>query len=251
MRLCLGYYARGGFSGWTRKEQDIEPLSVEITDTGRWRMRHTNKLDVVCQSLFPKPIRFREVWKQVCDAGMQSTIYCAVCYGIGCQKWRYVLAHRVFWMLVLAQPLLQYSRCTSVCIPSCLRSSLYVIRGHGTARIRASDLTRPPLSTNAQHLPRGVLQASGDKALYIWRPVPPSSAFVAMGMVVTTTEEPPPQDSISCVPRRWVVESTFKPTKVTTNRALAKWGACIGVLVRFVSVVVPRGCGLLRAVNES
>ena len=60
-----------------------------------------------------------------------------------------------------------------------------------------------------------------------------------MGMVVTTTEEPPPQDSISCVPRRWVVESTFKPTKVTTNRALAKWGACIGVLVRFVSVVVP------------
>lgn len=65
MRLCLGYYARGGFSGWTRKEQDIEPLSVEITDTGRWRMRHGDKLDAVCQSLFPKPIRFREVWKQV------------------------------------------------------------------------------------------------------------------------------------------------------------------------------------------
>lgn len=60
-----------------------------------------------------------------------------------------------------------------------------------------------------------MLQASGDKALYIWRPVPPSSAFVAMGMVVTTTEEPPPQESISCVPRRWVVESTFKPIKVT------------------------------------
>lgn len=66
MRLCLGYYARGGFSGWTRKEQDIEPQSVEITDTGRWRLRHGNKLDVVCQSLFPRPIRFREVWKQVC-----------------------------------------------------------------------------------------------------------------------------------------------------------------------------------------
>lgn len=63
----------------------------------------------------------------------------------------------------------------------------------------------------------GVVQASGDKALYVWRPVPPSSAFVAMGMVVTTTEEPPPQDSISCVPRRWVVESTFKPIKVTKH----------------------------------
>ena len=65
-----------------------------------------------------------------------------------------------------------------------------------------------------------LLQASGDKALYIWRPVPPSSAFVAMGMVVTTTEEPPPQDSISCVPRHWVVESTFKPVKVTSRSHL-------------------------------
>lgn len=62
-----------------------------------------------------------------------------------------------------------------------------------------------------------MVQASGDKALFAWRPVPPSSAFVAMGMVVTTTEEPPPQDSISCVPRRWVVESTFKPIKVTQH----------------------------------
>lgn len=43
----------------------MEPQSVEITDTGKWRLRHGNKLDVVCESLFPKPIRFREVWKQV------------------------------------------------------------------------------------------------------------------------------------------------------------------------------------------
>lgn len=58
------------------------------------------------------------------------------------------------------------------------------------------------------------VQSSGDKALYVWRPVPPSSVFVALGMIATTTEAPPPQDSVRCVPRRWVVESTFKPVKV-------------------------------------
>ncbi|CAM9255641.1 unnamed protein product [Laminaria digitata] len=134
VRLCLGYYARGGFSGWSRKDQDVEPASVEITDTGKWRLRHGNKLDVVADSLFPRPMRFREVWKK----------------------------------------------------------------------------------------------SSGDKALYVWRPVPPSSVFVALGMIATTTEAPPPQDSVRCVPRRWVVESTFKPVKVwddvgTEGRAGSIW----------------------------
>lgn len=43
----------------------MEPASVEITDTGKWRLRHGNKLDVVTDSLFPRPMRFREVWKKV------------------------------------------------------------------------------------------------------------------------------------------------------------------------------------------
>ena len=43
----------------------MEPASVEITDTGKWRLRHGNKLDVVADSLFPRPMRFREVWKKV------------------------------------------------------------------------------------------------------------------------------------------------------------------------------------------
>lgn len=38
---------------------------MEITDTGKWRLRHGNKLDVVTDSLFPRPMRFREVWKKV------------------------------------------------------------------------------------------------------------------------------------------------------------------------------------------
>lgn len=65
VRLCFGYFARGGFSGWSRKEQDVEPQSLEITDTGKWRLRHGKKLDVVVDSLFPRPMRFREVWKKV------------------------------------------------------------------------------------------------------------------------------------------------------------------------------------------
>lgn len=65
VRLCLGFYARGGFNGWSRKEHDVEPQAVEITDTGKWRLRQGKKLDVVVDSMFPKPMRFREVWKKV------------------------------------------------------------------------------------------------------------------------------------------------------------------------------------------
>eukprot|EP00931_Biecheleriopsis_adriatica_P057927 TRINITY_DN3440_c1_g1_i1.p1 TRINITY_DN3440_c1_g1~~TRINITY_DN3440_c1_g1_i1.p1 ORF type:complete len:2068 (-),score=475.91 TRINITY_DN3440_c1_g1_i1:13-5871(-) len=39
------------------------------------------------------------------------------------------------------------------------------------------------------------------RSLFIWRPVPPSDAFVALGMVVTTTAEPPPLEDVRCVPK--------------------------------------------------
>lgn len=59
----------------------MEPHSVEITDTGSWRLGHGRKLDVVVDSLFPRPLRFREVWKQVWgdneDAMMQCCYSCA------------------------------------------------------------------------------------------------------------------------------------------------------------------------------
>jgi len=35
--------------------------------------------------------------------------------------------------------------------------------------------------------------------VFVWRPVPPSEAFVALGMVATATPEPPPLDSVRCV----------------------------------------------------
>ncbi|CAM9183768.1 unnamed protein product [Choristocarpus tenellus] len=64
-RLCFGHFSRAGLSGWGRKDADVEPQILEITDTGKWRMRHGRKLDSVIDTLFPKPKRFREVWKQV------------------------------------------------------------------------------------------------------------------------------------------------------------------------------------------
>jgi len=45
---------------------------------------------------------------------------------------------------------------------------------------------------------------TGSNPLYIWQPVPPSSEFVAMGMIATKTEETPSVRSIHCVPRAWV-----------------------------------------------
>lgn len=97
------------------QDGDIEPLVVEITDTGKSRLSHGKKLDVIVDTLFPRPVRFREVWKQ----------------------------------------------------------------------------------------------EGGDKPLYIWRPVPPSSAYVAVGMIGTTSEEQPPLDMVRCLPRRWT-----KPAEV-------------------------------------
>ena len=79
-------------------------------------------------------------------------------------------------------------------------------------------------SADVLHLPP-TRQSAGDKPLHVWRPVPPNSAFVAMGMLITTTEEPPPPGSVRCVPKQWVVESTFKPVKVSTGRSFIRRGA--------------------------
>lgn len=49
-----------------------------------------------------------------------------------------------------------------------------------------------------------------------------------MGMVITNTEEPPSQDSVRCVPKRWVVESTFTPIKV---RVLMGFSPFFGVVL--------------------
>ena len=50
--------------------------------------------------------------------------------------------------------------------------------------------------------------------LYIWRAVPPSGQFVALGMVATTNEEPPPLNALCCVPRRWCEKHPVPPRLV-------------------------------------
>jgi len=47
--------------------------------------------------------------------------------------------------------------------------------------------------------------------LYVWRAVPPSGHFVALGMVATETDEPPPTSSIRCVPKLWCERVTAPP----------------------------------------
>lgn len=48
---------------------------------------------------------------------------------------------------------------------------------------------------------RQVWSQSRGRSLFVWRPVPPSDAFVALGMVATTTPEPPPLEEARCVPK--------------------------------------------------
>jgi len=52
---------------------------------------------------------------------------------------------------------------------------------------------------------------TGSDPIFFWHPVPPTSEFVALGMIVSSTEEPPSIKSVHCVPRNWVEPA---PTEV-------------------------------------
>jgi hypothetical protein len=58
---------------------------------------------------------------------------------------------------------------------------------------------------------------TGDQDLYVWKPIPHSKSFVALGMVVTTVDEPPDLETIRCVPRQWATPSTTKPELLWTD----------------------------------
>lgn len=47
--------------------------------------------------------------------------------------------------------------------------------------------------------------AGGGEGLYVWRPVPPSEVFVAVGAVVTTDGSEPKGLDVRCVPKTWLV----------------------------------------------
>ncbi len=54
----------------------------------------------------------------------------------------------------------------------------------------------------------------GDHPLYVWRPVPHNSSFVALGLVATVTEEEPSLESVRCVHKRWAKVSEEVPVKL-------------------------------------
>jgi hypothetical protein len=43
------------------------------------------------------------------------------------------------------------------------------------------------------------LAAGGAQPLFVWRPLPPSAAFVALGYVATSTAQPPPLEAVRCL----------------------------------------------------
>lgn len=55
---------------------------------------------------------------------------------------------------------------------------------------------------------------AGDRQLFVWRPIPPSSGFVSLGMLATPSDDPPDVTECRCVPRSWTVSSTFRPIQI-------------------------------------
>ena len=46
-------------------------------------------------------------------------------------------------------------------------------------------------------------QEGGNKHIYIWKAVPPSEEFVALGMVATISDLPPTPSIVRCGPATW------------------------------------------------
>lgn len=51
-------------------------------------------------------------------------------------------------------------------------------------------------------------------SLYVWKPVAPSTRFIAMGMVCTTTPREPSVNLIRCVPSGWLEPTKSTPQKI-------------------------------------
>lgn len=56
--------------------------------------------------------------------------------------------------------------------------------------------------------------------MYIWKPVPPTPDFVALGVVATTTADEPPLDSVRTVNRGFVNVSRTKPARMWDSSGL-------------------------------
>jgi hypothetical protein len=57
-------------------------------------------------------------------------------------------------------------------------------------------------------------QRRGDRPLFVWQPIPPTTDYVSMGVIATTSETPPLPQACRCVPRVWVIPTTEKPKRI-------------------------------------
>jgi vacuolar protein sorting-associated protein 13A/C len=64
-------------------------------------------------------------------------------------------------------------------------------------------------------------QLRGKQPVYLWKPVPPSAAFVALGCVATTTPDEPPLDCVRCVPVSWVGRGARPPLLIWDDSGTA------------------------------
>lgn len=79
--------------------------------------------------------------------------------------------------------------------------------GHSLDGWIARYLPRPIAYRLIWHDRRGVADqgGAGGEGLYVWRPVPPSEFFIAVGAVCTTDSAEPRGVDIRCVPKTWLV----------------------------------------------
>ncbi len=52
--------------------------------------------------------------------------------------------------------------------------------------------------------------SNADNGLYVWRPIPPSAEFCAIGVICTRTNDEPSLEACRCVNRGWLINVTQK-----------------------------------------
>lgn len=82
-------------------------------------------------------------------------------------------------------------------------------------------------------------QTGRDQSLFVWRAVPPSPRFVALGHICTISDDPPDVSAIHCVPRAWTTMSSVPPKCVWTDagtggKSGSLWVNSMGLLVAVV-----------------
>ena len=94
-----------------------------------------------------------------------------------------------------------------------------------------------------------------NNSLYVWKPIPPSDEYVAIGMLTTTDAKEPSVELTRCVPAGWVVPHTVVPHRYwddagTGGKQGSMWvGDDFGLLTAAASLELPnrKFCALWKS----